>query len=50
MIEKLKDAIAYYNKWFKHGTLVFIAINVARIILFPVMLLRKLYRWVYDYD
>ena len=49
MIRRLKDDLAYFKKWYKHGTLMFVAIHMARIILFPVMLLDRLYQWVY-YD
>lgn len=50
MIEKLKDELKYFKKWYKHGTLMFIAVQIARIILFPIMLLIRIFWWVYDYD
>lgn len=49
MIKKFKAELDYYKNWYKHGTLTFIAVHIARIILFPIMLLIRLYQWVY-YD
>ena len=50
VFKSIKDHIEYYNRYFKHGTLTFIAITLCRIVLFPLMLLVNLYHWVYYED
>lgn len=49
MIKRIKDDLWYYKRLYKHGTLRYLAEAISRIILFPVMLIVKLYKFTY-YD
>lgn len=49
MIKILKDELWYYKNFHKYGVLKFILTQIIRIAIFPVLLVLRLYKWVY-YD
>lgn len=50
MFDKIKNEFDYYNKYVKGGIGRFILITIARITLFPIFLILKLYNWVWYED
>lgn len=49
MFYDIKKHIQYWNKHFKHGTMLYICATVCRFMLFPMFLFMKLWNWVF-YD
>lgn len=43
-----KEDLETYKRWYKFGTLIWIIQPIVRLLLFPIMLMVRLYKWTYD--